>query len=105
MARRGPEGKIQDAVIKYARDEHNAYCKKNEKGMYGSAGFLDFSVYPDQRRRKKKVKHFVIEFKKPGEDYTPLQARIAKELQDRGHTVYKIDSITYGKLVIDQECG
>jgi hypothetical protein len=101
---RGPEGKIQDEVIKYARKTHNAFCKKNEKGRYGSAGFLDFSIYPD-RKRKPKASHFVIEFKAPGEDYTPLQRWTKDELVKRGHKVYLVSSAEFGKQVIDKECG
>lgn len=99
MARRGPEGKIQDAVIKYAREKYDALCKKNEKGMYGSVGFLDFSVYPYNRR------NFTIEFKAPGEGLTPVQQNVWDGLTKRGHVCYKIDSIAYGKLIIDKECG
>lgn len=102
--RRGPEGRVQDSVIAYARAEHNALCKKNEKGLYGSAGFLDFTIYPD-RRRKATARVFVIEFKAPGEKLTPLQAYVAKELETRGHKVYKVDSIALGKKIIDNECS
>lgn len=102
--RRGPEGKIQDAVIKYAREQHNALCKKNEKGLYGSAGFLDFTIYPD-KMRKRTASVFVIEFKAPGEDYTPLQAHVRNELASRLHPVYKVDNIQQGKKIVDKECS
>lgn len=102
--RRGPEAKIQDAVIAYARITYNALCKKNEKGLYGSAGFLDFTIYPD-RRRKATARVFVIEFKAPGEKLTPLQAYVKGELVQRLHKVYLVDSIPQGKKIIDEECG
>ncbi len=96
--RRGPEGKIQDAVIEYAREKWNAYCKKNEKGKYGSAGFLDFSIYPVNRP------HFVLEFKAPRKPLTPLQAHVKQELESRGHEVHVIDDVVEGRSIIDSKC-
>lgn len=104
MGRRGPEAKIQDAVIKYAREKHNALCVKNEAGTYHVGGFLDYTIYPD-RTRKKTAQVFVIEFKAPGGELTPKQEHSFRQLEDRLHPVYKIDSVARGKMVIDQECS
>lgn len=104
MSRRGPEAKIQDAVIKYAREKHNALCVKNEAGVYHVGGFLDYTVYPD-KTRKKDARVFVIEFKAPGGDLTPKQEYNVTQLKQRGHHVYKIDSIELGKVVINSECS
>lgn len=106
MSRRGPEAKIQDAVIKYAREKHNALCVKNEAGMYHVGGFLDYTIYPDiTRSPPKDQKVFVVEFKAPGGDLTPKQEYNFKQLTSRGHHAYKIDSVARGKMVIDQECS
>jgi hypothetical protein len=104
MAHRGPEAKIQDAVIKYAREKHNALCVKNEAGVYHVGGFLDYTIYPDKSRRKT-AQVFVVEFKAPGGELTPKQEYNVTQLKQRGHRAYKIDSVARGKLVIDQECG
>lgn len=103
MSRRGPEGKIQDNVIKYARDEYNALCKKNEAGPYHLGGFLDFTIYPDKKRRRE-AETFIIEFKAPGGKLTPKQAHHKKELEGRGHRVYVIDNAVAGRAIIDKEC-
>jgi hypothetical protein len=103
--RRGPEGKIQDAVIAYARETHNALCKKNETGRnFVSSGWPDYTIYPDKHRRPK-AEVFTLEFKAPGEDYTPLQAHVRDELVARGHRVYKVDNVAQGKKIVDNECS
>lgn len=102
--RRGPEGKIQDSVISYARDTYNALCRKNEAGPYHVGGFLDYTIYPDKKRRRE-AETFVIEFKAPGESLTPKQAYHKKELEKRGHRVYMVDSVTRGRMIIDRECS
>ena len=102
MSRRGPEGKIQDAVIKYARERYEALCKKNEVGrFFVGSGFPDYTIYASGGRV------CLIEFKKPGAGsrLTDLQTHIKERLENLGHRYYKVDSINYGKIVIDQECS
>lgn len=104
MSRRGPEGKVQDGVIRYAREKHNALCVKNEAGFYNLGGFLDYTIYPDLER-KKKARVFVIEFKAPGGVLTPKQHHCKGQLEERGHPVYVIDNIARGRMIVDQECS
>lgn len=101
---RGPEGKIQDKVIRYAREQHNALCVKNEAGMYHVGGFLDYTIYPD-KRRKKNAAVFVIEFKAPGKGPTPKQEYNIRQLHDRGHRTYVVSDAEVGKKVVDKECA
>jgi hypothetical protein len=101
---RGPEGKIQDAVIRYAREVHNALCIKNEAGRYFVGGFLDYTIYPD-KMRKRSAQVFVIEFKAPGGELTPKQAHHRKQLENRGHKVFVVDSVAKGRMIIEAECS
>lgn len=103
---RGPEGKIQDNVIRYAREKHDALCVKNEAGRYFVGGFLDYTIYPNiTRSPPKDQKVFVVEFKAPGGAMTPRQEHHKKELERRGHKVYVVDSIARGRMIVDQECS
>lgn len=105
MGKRGPEGKIQDEVIKYAREEYGALCKKKEVGRYFvQSGWPDYAIYPDKRRRVE-AEAFFIEFKAPGEVFSPLQAERAKELRAHGYMVYVVDNVAKGKIIIDKECS
>lgn len=97
---RGPEGKIQDAVIRYARFEKDVLCRKNETGAYHvSSGWLDYAIYPGRGRV------FFIEFKAPGGKLTPLQQHMWNDLVSRGYHCYLVDDILKGKLIIDRECS
>lgn len=104
MARRGHEGKIQDAVIKYAREEYGALCKKNEVGrFFVGSGWPDYVIFP--RLKTRRHRPFMCEFKAPGGVLTPLQEEMKRQIEGLGYNYYKINSIVYGKIVIDQECG
>lgn len=101
---RGPEGKTQDSVIKYAREKYGANCKKNEVGrFFVGSGWPDYFVLPDQTKYKKIRLPFFIEFKAPGGALTPLQQLKKSELESCGYKVYVVDSVPYGKIVVDQE--
>jgi|SRR5882724_11814654 len=104
MGRRGPEGSVQDGVIRYAREKHNALCVKNEAGRYFIGGFLDYTIYPD-KKRKKTARVFVIEFKAPGGDMTPKQKYHQDQLEQRGHPAYLVDNVARGRMIVDQECS
>lgn len=101
---RGPEGKVQDAVIRYARTKYNALCVKNEAGRYFTGGFLDYTIYPD-KRLKKTARVFVIEFKAPGGALTPKQVHNVMELRNRGHPAYRVDNVGAGRAIVDAECS
>lgn len=103
---RGPEGKIQDDVIKYAREKHGCLVKKNEVGRYFiQSGWPDAVFFP-QRQIGGERGHvpFFIEFKRPGGKLTPLQEHVKDELGARGYNVYVVDGKVQGKRIIDKEC-
>jgi len=96
---RGPEGKIQDAVVRYAREKYNALCKKFEVGRYFiSSGWPDWLMLRDRRA-------WFIEFKRPGGVLTALQAQVRKEIEEQGFRYYVVDDIVQGKRIIDKECA
>lgn len=105
MARRGPEGKIQDAVVKYAFEEYDCLAKKMETGFYGrgESKWFDMLFFPPRRKREREV--FMIEFKAPGEAVDALQAHRIEELEKRGYKVHVISSTEAGKKIIDAECA
>lgn len=98
MARRGPEAKIQDAVIKYARSK-GLLCKKNEVGRY----FVS-SGWPDVVFFAKGGLTFFHEYKRMGGKLTPLQEYQCKELRQLDFAVETIDSVEKGKASIDEHC-
>ncbi len=92
---RGPEGKIQDKVLKYAKSRGVLY-KKNEVGRYFvSSGWPDVIFFPG------KSKCFFMEFKAPNKDLTPLQAHKKKELEEAEYSHYVVDNVEAGKRIID----
>lgn len=100
---RGPEGKIQDAVLRYAKSK-GLLCKKNEVGRYFvSSGWPDVCFFPDARIPFKGVPFF-MEFKAPGKDLTPLQRHQKSELEARGYKVHVVSSKVRGKQIVDEEC-
>lgn len=94
---RGPEAKIQDAVLKYAKSRGLLY-KKNEVGRYFVAsGWPDVEFYPHGG------KSFFMEFKAPGARPTPLQEHRISELRGAGYQVYVVNDAGLGKASIDRE--
>lgn len=94
---RGPEAKIQDAVIKYARSK-GLLCKKNEVGRYMiQSGWPDFMIFGPM------AKMIFMEFKAPGKIWTPLQADVAGKLVSRRFVYGVIDDVAKGKALIDKE--
>lgn len=46
---------------------------------------------------------FYVEFKKPGEQPTPLQAMVIKWLRDNGHTVYVVsDTVVFRGIILHE---
>lgn len=106
MSRRGPEGKIQDAVIKYARTKYGALCKKNEVGrFFVGGGWPDYMVLMGRGIHGHDPCIFFIEFKAPGKAPTPLQENAFAEIRARGFKVHVISSTEAGKKIIDAECA
>lgn len=108
---RGPEAKIQDAVIKYARSK-GLLCKKNEVGRYMVAsGWPDYMVFGVSTIRDvyhgREVlalpKVVFMEFKRPGGKLTPLQQDVYDKLRAKGFTYYMVDDAAEGKALIDKE--
>lgn len=99
MSRRGPEGKVQDAVIRHAKAEYECVCKKNEVGRYFvSSGFPDYTIFGRSRRHRPIV--FFMEFKAPGGKLTPLQEHMKNILTDLGFNYYVVDSVEKGKEIL-----
>lgn len=123
MSRRGPEGKIQDAVIKYARTKYGALCKKNEVGrFFVGSGWPDYMVLGTKpfEHLERYISNgvpmedtvidsvpviFFIEFKGPGKVPTALQENTFAEIRARGFKVHVISSTEAGKKIIDAECA
>lgn len=106
MARRGPEGKIQDAVIKYARTKYGALCKKNEVGkFFVGSGWPDYALYKKLPACGGFPKMFFIEFKAPGAGPTKLQEHVFQEVRECGFKVHVVSSIAAGKMIVDAECA
>lgn len=100
MARRGPEGKIQDAVIRYAREKYGALCKKNEVGkFFVGSGWPDYMLFTGRCRM------CFVEFKAPGAGPTKLQEHMFQEIRERGFKIHIVSSVAAGKMVVDAECA
>lgn len=96
---RGPEGKIQDAVLKYAKKKGLLY-KKNEVGRYFvSSGWPDVCFFPVEAKRP-----WFMEFKAPGKDLTPLQRVLRDKLVELGYSVHVVASKEAGMKIVDAEC-
>lgn len=87
MARR-LESSIERAVVEYAKKLGVLVHKTGQDG------------WPD-RLFLFKGRVAWIEFKREGEEPRPLQKYVHKEMAQRGHTVYVVDDVTYGKALID----
>lgn len=109
MSRRGPEGKVQDAVIKYARTKYGVLCRKNEVGkFFVGSGWPDYMVLGNPRilvQAHSCPRVFFIEFKAPGAGPTKLQGHMFQEIRARGFKVHVISSVAAGKMIVDAECA
>lgn len=106
MSRRGPEGKIQDAIIKYARTKYGALCKKNEVGkFFVGSGWPDYMMFKPLAATGGIPHMWFVEFKAPGKDLTPLQQEMRKQINTCGFRVHVISSVAAGKMIIDAECA
>lgn len=85
------ESKIEKTVCKYAESKNWLTFKFVSPG--------NRSV-PD-RIFMRSSEMFMIEFKAPGKKSTKLQCKTHREIDAEGFTVWEVDSIEYGKYVID----
>jgi hypothetical protein len=91
---RGPEGKIQDKVLAYAKKNDIMY-KKNEVGKFFiSSGWPDVIFFPGGG------KCFFMEFKAPGKDLSELQAHKRRVLEKAGYKYFMVDSAARGILIL-----
>jgi hypothetical protein len=95
--RRGPEGRIQDKVVKYARADGWKAIKLSTFGPWGTNG------EPDYEFARHPAVMFLIEFKAPGKESTPLQRNRQDEWLRAGFRVYECDDVERGKQIIDKE--
>jgi len=94
---RGPEGKIQDAVLRYAKSRGLLY-KKNEVGrFFVSSGWPDVVFYPAHGQA------FFMEFKRPGGKLTPLQEHMHKTIHGNNYRVYVVFDAQEGRDIILDE--
>lgn len=102
---RGPEGKIQDAVIKYARSK-GLLCKKNEVGRYFvQSGWPDYMIFGRTQWSTDRPHVAFLEFKAPGGRLTVLQESVRKQLVAFGFSYYIVDDVAFGKKIIREEYG
>lgn len=87
------EKKIEAAVVAYAKKK-GFLCRK----MNG----LGFRSWPDRLFISPHGEYLWIEFKRPGESLTPLQAAFHMQLQERGIWVRVVHSVAGGKAILDE---
>lgn len=95
----GPESKIQDAVVRWARETYKGklIARKFQAGTYGTNGWPDYEfLLPGAV-----VCH--VEFKRPGGECTALQLARHAELRALGHRVYVVTDALAGKQIIRNE--
>jgi hypothetical protein len=91
----GPEKKIEDKVVAYAKTKGFLVYKFTSPNRVS---------VPDRLFVIPGGKVFFIEFKAPGKKAAPKQAREHELLRNQGSIVYLVDDVYYGKLVIDRMC-
>lgn len=101
MSRRGPEGRVQDTVIRHAR-ANGLLCKKNEVGRYFvQSGWPDYMIFG---RRNSLPWMIFMEFKAPGGALTPLQKKIKTDLDETcPFPYYVVCFVEDGKKILDRE--
>lgn len=105
MGRRGPEAKIQDKVIKWAKETYRKQieCKKNQAGRYGSNGWSDYEIFRAEHELLSGTRPAAVlflEFKAPGAEATELQAMRLKRLREMGFATGLADSVELGQEII-----
>ena len=105
MGRRGPEAKIQDKVIKWAKETYRKQieCKKSQAGRYGSNGWSDYEIFRAEHELLSGTRPAAVlflEFKAPGAEATELQAMRLKRLREMGFATGLADSVELGQEII-----
>lgn len=93
----GPEAKIQQTVVKYARMKYldKIIVVKRQGGRYGSGGMPDYDFF----RPGGGV--MMIEFKAPGGGLTPRQEEMIRRLKKLGVRVHVCDNAVQGCAMVD----
>lgn len=86
MRRKGPEGKITDAIIAYLRSRPKTWCVKIAAGPFQSAGLPDV-IGCDFGR------FFAFEVKQPGKTATPLQSAVLAAIRRAGGIAAVVTSV------------
>ena len=86
------ESSIERSVCDYAK-KRGLFVRK--MGGYGQRGFPD-------RMFMWRGRVLFVEFKQAGKKPTALQAECIRDLRERGFEVQIVDSVEFGRFVIDQ---
>ena len=93
-ARKVLEKVIENAVIRYAK-------KRCPKGEIVKLNGMGKRSHPDRMFLFPSRMTLYIEFKREGEEPTPLQAHLHKKWAALGHKVHVVDNVVEGKKLID----
>ena len=94
MTRRERERDIEAKAVKLLREQGAKVAKLNLLGQRG---------WPDRLAVAPNGAHCWLEFKKPGEDLTALQAELRRDFGRRGITVHTVRSVMEALLAYDTE--
>lgn len=89
----GPERKIQEAVVKYAK-ARGVLCMKMQASRFGSVGWPDYFFFY-------KGQCLPVEFKAPKAKATPIQVAKHEELKARGFCVILCSDTAFGIECLD----
>jgi len=98
MARRGPEARTRDAVVKYARDR---YAGKVLVRKQATTGFMGNTGDPDDEFNWINGHTEFVEFKSERGVCTPKQLQRHAELRALGYTVTVVNCRVKGKDLVD----
>lgn len=93
MRRKGPEGKITDAIIAYLRSRPKTWCVKIAAGPFQSAGLPDV-IGCDFGR------FFAFEVKQPGKTATPLQSAVLAAIRRAGGIAEVATSVEQARVAL-----
>jgi hypothetical protein len=92
------ESSIQRATVIHARKRGLIAIKLSTNSHLGTVGWPDYMFMGPHVI-------FFIEFKKEGENLTPIQKARAEEIITRGFRVYKVTDAVEGRFIVDEECA
>lgn len=85
------ERNVEDRAVRHAKERGWVARKMNGLGFRSWPDRL-FLPPHSERRHHLLVRAFWVEFKRPGEEPTPDQARVHRDLRARGEVVHVCDS-------------